>query len=570
MAGPAAALPPVPAPDTDDYRTAMGRVLAHLSASLHAWQAASVGVTADQVPGLSEAEQQRIVASQVASWEALRAGLSAGAVDLDALHPLPALAADHLQASAAVHEMAAVTDETLAAIAAQDRPRMQAAMARLRDANTTLTTALNHLVPHLAPPPPPPPAASPIMQLADLATRISAPPAPPVTRPAAWGTGPVAMPVTPPPPPPPVSGWGASASPATTGWSAPGHPSPVRTHREPRWRRRGWRAHVITVSSIASAMSFVSIATFAGTAPVNHALDHWHQLAGGTDACTVHDASQNDSLTVIGPSSAYVCARAAAGPDNLSAASGIDSAADAAICTPTIDGNQAVVTDGGGHVEGHKLCSGITAGTLLAPGLGDTITRNDGSTAQLVAYAVNLLPQSTGGDPVTADESVTGVEIRDCASPSSPETPSDASVGIDVTLTNLRDATVPGKPLVPTGALAVGHCEVGWWFFALGVSGGPPKEVYVEGGHTITWVLPALALAPMGGGNAAHLSQTPPPPPTPTPVPVPVPVAPSYPQRAQNGAPPGATAQCVDGTYSYAATTRGQCSHHGGIATVLP
>jgi hypothetical protein len=33
-----------------------------------------------------------------------------------------------------------------------------------------------------------------------------------------------------------------------------------------------------------------------------------------------------------------------------------------------------------------------------------------------------------------------------------------------------------------------------------------------------------------------------------------------------NGPPPGATALCRDGTYSYAANHQGSCSHHGGVA----
>jgi hypothetical protein len=36
-----------------------------------------------------------------------------------------------------------------------------------------------------------------------------------------------------------------------------------------------------------------------------------------------------------------------------------------------------------------------------------------------------------------------------------------------------------------------------------------------------------------------------------------------------DGAPAGATAQCVDGTYSFSQTRRGTCSHHGGVARWL-
>lgn len=36
-----------------------------------------------------------------------------------------------------------------------------------------------------------------------------------------------------------------------------------------------------------------------------------------------------------------------------------------------------------------------------------------------------------------------------------------------------------------------------------------------------------------------------------------------------NSAPPGATALCRDGTYSYSRSRRGTCSHHGGVAKWL-
>ncbi len=39
--------------------------------------------------------------------------------------------------------------------------------------------------------------------------------------------------------------------------------------------------------------------------------------------------------------------------------------------------------------------------------------------------------------------------------------------------------------------------------------------------------------------------------------------------RAAGGAPPGATARCNDGTYSYSQTHSGTCSHHGGVAAWL-
>lgn len=41
---------------------------------------------------------------------------------------------------------------------------------------------------------------------------------------------------------------------------------------------------------------------------------------------------------------------------------------------------------------------------------------------------------------------------------------------------------------------------------------------------------------------------------------------PLVPQRTQPLRPSGATARCRDGTYSYSASRRGTCSHHGGVA----
>lgn len=38
---------------------------------------------------------------------------------------------------------------------------------------------------------------------------------------------------------------------------------------------------------------------------------------------------------------------------------------------------------------------------------------------------------------------------------------------------------------------------------------------------------------------------------------------------ASNSAPAGATAKCVDGTYSFSQSRRGTCSHHGGVASWL-
>jgi len=43
------------------------------------------------------------------------------------------------------------------------------------------------------------------------------------------------------------------------------------------------------------------------------------------------------------------------------------------------------------------------------------------------------------------------------------------------------------------------------------------------------------------------------------------------PMRTPNDSPPpGASAHCRDGTYSFSRTRRGTCSHHGGVARWLP
>jgi len=41
------------------------------------------------------------------------------------------------------------------------------------------------------------------------------------------------------------------------------------------------------------------------------------------------------------------------------------------------------------------------------------------------------------------------------------------------------------------------------------------------------------------------------------------------PAYSSGGVPPGATAQCADGTYSFSQHRQGTCSHHGGVAKWL-
>lgn len=42
------------------------------------------------------------------------------------------------------------------------------------------------------------------------------------------------------------------------------------------------------------------------------------------------------------------------------------------------------------------------------------------------------------------------------------------------------------------------------------------------------------------------------------------------PAMATTAPPAGATAQCKDGTYSMSKTASGRCSHHGGVASLMP
>jgi uncharacterized protein YraI len=45
---------------------------------------------------------------------------------------------------------------------------------------------------------------------------------------------------------------------------------------------------------------------------------------------------------------------------------------------------------------------------------------------------------------------------------------------------------------------------------------------------------------------------------------------PSPARTSDNQPPPGASAQCCDGTYSFSMSRRGTCSHHGGVCRWLP
>ncbi len=85
--------------------------------------------------------------------------------------------------------------------------------------------------------------------------------------------------------------------------------------------------------------------------------------------------------------------------------------------------------------------------------------------------------------------------------------------------------------------------------------------------------LPPLVVAP--SESPAPVAPEPPPPP---PSPVPVCTNGTYVNSAGNTVcspepsptvPPGATARCVDGTYSFSESRSGTCSHHGGVAEWL-
>ena len=69
-----------------------------------------------------------------------------------------------------------------------------------------------------------------------------------------------------------------------------------------------------------------------------------------------------------------------------------------------------------------------------------------------------------------------------------------------------------------------------------------------------------------GGIQTWFADQTPPPAPVNVPPPPTTPVPVPFPNTTMTPAPQNATAKCKDGTFSFAKTHRGACSHHGGVA----
>ena len=126
-------------------------------------------------------------------------------------------------------------------------------------------------------------------------------------------------------------------------------------------------------------------------------------------------------------------------------------------------------------------------------------------------------------------------------------------------------------------------------FFSLAVVGAATSPPVATTQQPTPTVLSAQVAATPAATATPTPTQTAPPTPTPKPtiVATPKPAVVSAPISCGAGyyrntygncvlspvqaatAPAGASAQCVDGTYSFSQTRRGTCSHHGGVASWL-
>lgn len=124
-----------------------------------------------------------------------------------------------------------------------------------------------------------------------------------------------------------------------------------------------------------------------------------------------------------------------------------------------------------------------------------------------------------------------------------------ATVPLNVRQAPLVTATVLAQ-LPPGTALAVGTCEGGWCGVATNVVAGYAEQAYLADSA----LPPATAQRSEGRGYRNAYGEW---------VRSPTWTPDSLP-------PPGATAQCGDGSYSFSNTRRGTCSWHGGVARWLP
>jgi hypothetical protein len=150
-------------------------------------------------------------------------------------------------------------------------------------------------------------------------------------------------------------------------------------------------------------------------------------------------------------------------------------------------------------------------------------------TAALVAMA--LVTTGCSADLYTSDDDLSGGAVQP-AGPVATPTP---------VMSPVPDAST----LAPTAVQATLVAD-GYTVALVDASGTPVTD---PTGWTFVSESP-LAGTPVVDGTTITITLAAPPPPPP--------VVPAYPS--------GATAQCNDGTYSFAAHHQGACSHHGGVA----
>jgi uncharacterized protein YraI len=114
-----------------------------------------------------------------------------------------------------------------------------------------------------------------------------------------------------------------------------------------------------------------------------------------------------------------------------------------------------------------------------------------------------------------------------------------------VALHTSPEADGPKRSSLAAGTkLTIGKCASGWCRVL-----DPGKSGYVAERYLSATAPPRTAGKGYTNSQGVHV-------PSPT-------------QTADGKAPAGATAQCRDGSYSFSASRRGTCSHHGGVARWL-
>jgi hypothetical protein len=121
------------------------------------------------------------------------------------------------------------------------------------------------------------------------------------------------------------------------------------------------------------------------------------------------------------------------------------------------------------------------------------------------------------------------------------------------------------RRIAATAALAVLAVSPHW----LLAQAPPAGATFRCGDGTYSTAATARGACSRHGGVAQALTQPAAAPAARTPVAAPAAPAPRAPAARAAAAPAGATFRCTDGTFSTAATARGACSRHGGVAEAL-